>query len=98
MTPMYLHFIRSLTWLKNSLKAWSEIFTMAAAFSFYFYFWFNTRYLPKRGHRENITEEVAHRKVLWENNNCIGCHTLLGEGAYYAPELGNVFNRRGGGN
>jgi len=56
------------------------------------------RQLPKRDHRENITEAVAHGKALWENNNCIGCHTLLGEGAYYAPELGNVFNRRGGGN
>ena len=28
-------------------------------------------------------------------NNCIGCHTLLGEGAYFAPELGNVYARRG---
>jgi nitric oxide reductase subunit C len=56
------------------------------------------RQLPKRDHRENITTAVAHGKALWENNNCIGCHTLLGEGAYYAPELGNVFNRRGGGN
>ena len=25
----------------------------------------------------------------------IGCHSLLGEGAYFAPELGNVFVRRG---
>ena len=25
----------------------------------------------------------------------MGCHTLIGEGAYYAPELMNVFNRRG---
>ena len=35
-------------------------------------------------------------KHLWEVNNCIGCHTLLGEGAYFAPELGNVYKRRGG--
>jgi len=51
--------------------------------------------LPERDHRENITEEVAHGKLLWEENNCIGCHTLLGEGAYFAPELGNVYARRG---
>jgi nitric oxide reductase subunit C len=25
----------------------------------------------------------------------MGCHTLLGEGAYYAPELTKVFERRG---
>lgn len=52
--------------------------------------------LPKRDHRENITRQVAQGKAIWEENNCIGCHTLLGEGAYYAPELGNVYKRRGG--
>jgi nitric oxide reductase subunit C len=25
----------------------------------------------------------------------MGCHTIMGEGAYYAPELTNVLNRRG---
>ncbi|MBS4098716.1 MAG: cytochrome c [Sulfuricella sp.] len=52
--------------------------------------------LPKRDHRENITESVARGKHVWERNDCIGCHTLLGEGAYFAPELGNVYKRRGG--
>jgi nitric oxide reductase subunit C len=51
---------------------------------------------PKRDHRENITEQVVAGKNLWEVNNCIGCHTLLGEGAYFAPELGNVYKRLGG--
>ncbi len=51
--------------------------------------------LPKRDNRGAITPEVAHGKKLWEVNNCIGCHTLLGEGAYFAPELGNVYKRRG---
>ena len=52
--------------------------------------------LPTRDHRENITPAVERGKMVWEKNNCIGCHTLLGEGAYYAPELGNVYKRRGG--
>jgi nitric oxide reductase subunit C len=51
--------------------------------------------LPKRDHRENITPQVALGKKVWETNNCIGCHTLLGEGAYFAPELGNVYKRFG---
>ena len=54
-----------------------------------------TARLPKRDHRENITEQVALGKKVWEENNCIGCHTLLGEGAYFAPELGNVYQRFG---
>ena len=51
--------------------------------------------LPKRDHRENITDAVVRGKHIWERNDCIGCHTLLGEGAYFAPELGNVYKRRG---
>ncbi|MCP5160822.1 MAG: cytochrome c [Hahellaceae bacterium] len=53
--------------------------------------------LPKRDNRQNLTESVARGKMLWEVNNCIGCHSLQGEGAYFAPELGNVFQRRGAG-
>lgn len=53
--------------------------------------------LPKRDHRENITASVARGKAVWEQNDCIGCHTLMGEGAYFAPELGNVFDRYGNG-
>ena len=52
--------------------------------------------LPKRDHRENITDSVVRGKHIWETRDCIGCHTLLGEGAYFAPELGNVYTRRGG--
>ena len=46
---------------------------------------------------ENITEAVVRGKTLWEENNCMGCHTILGEGAYYAPELTKVIERRGAG-
>ncbi|HHH48694.1 MAG TPA: cytochrome c [Gammaproteobacteria bacterium] len=51
--------------------------------------------LPERDHRENLTPQVALGKKVWEDNNCIGCHTLLGEGAYFAPELGNAYQRFG---
>jgi len=51
--------------------------------------------LPSRDHRENITPQVVLGKKVWEENNCIGCHTLMGEGAYFAPELANVYNRFG---
>ncbi|HHC71325.1 MAG TPA: cytochrome c [Thiotrichales bacterium] len=51
--------------------------------------------LPDRDNRQNLTEKVVLGKKVWENNDCIGCHTLLGEGAYFAPELGNVYKRFG---
>ena len=53
------------------------------------------RTLHTRDNREAITPVVAQGKLLWEENNCVGCHTLLGEGAYFAPELGNVYTRFG---
>lgn len=52
--------------------------------------------IPKRDKREMLSDaRVVAGKKLWETNNCIGCHTLLGEGAYFAPELGNVVKRLG---
>ncbi|MCL3882716.1 cytochrome c [Marivita sp. GX14005] len=42
-----------------------------------------------------LTDEVIHGKHVWERNSCINCHTLHGEGAYFAPELGNVMTRWG---
>lgn len=52
--------------------------------------------IPSRDKREMLADpNVVAGKKLWETNNCIGCHTLLGEGAYFAPELGNVVKRLG---
>ncbi len=46
---------------------------------------------------QNITAQVIKGKQIWETNNCMGCHTILGEGAYYAPELTKVIDRKGEG-
>jgi nitric oxide reductase subunit C len=51
--------------------------------------------IPARSNVAELTPAVVRGKHLWETRNCIGCHTLLGEGAYFAPELGNVYKRRG---
>ena len=85
----------------------SEVFTKSMARNIYYggsVFFFllflaltfdTSSALPERDHRENITPEVVLGKKVWEDNNCVGCHTILGEGAYYAPELGNVYKRFG---
>ena len=58
---------------------------------------FNTEArIPQRSNAAELTPAVVRGKHIWETRNCIGCHTLLGEGAYFAPELGNVYVRRGG--
>jgi nitric oxide reductase subunit C len=52
--------------------------------------------IPQRDKREMLSDpKVVAGKRVWETHECIGCHTLLGEGAYFAPELGNVVKRLG---
>jgi nitric oxide reductase subunit C len=53
------------------------------------------RQVPKMTREENMTHQVVAGKKIWDKNNCMGCHTLFGEGAYYAPELTKAYVRRG---
>ncbi len=53
------------------------------------------RQVPIQTRESNLSEEVKRGKLLWDKNNCMGCHTIMGEGAYYAPELTKVYDRRG---
>jgi len=32
-----------------------------------------------------ITEKVNAGKMVWHKYDCIGCHTILGNGSYFAP-------------
>ena len=57
--------------------------------------WDTFQQIPGRTNAAALTDQVKRGKHLWEDNNCMGCHTLFGEGAYYAPELTKVFERRG---
>jgi len=54
-----------------------------------------TSSMPRKTNADQITDAVVRGKHIWERNNCMGCHTLLGEGAYYAPELTKVYSRKG---
>jgi len=51
--------------------------------------------IPAQTHSENLSDSVKRGKAIWDKNNCMGCHTIMGEGAYYAPELTKSFPKRG---
>lgn len=53
------------------------------------------RQFDKLTHAENITPAVIRGKDVWHKNNCINCHTVFGEGAYYAPDLTKITKHRG---
>lgn len=51
--------------------------------------------IPKQTNANQLTDSAIRGKHLFDRKNCMGCHTIMGEGAYYAPELTKVINRRG---
>lgn len=53
------------------------------------------RQFPELTNEENITPQVSRGMDVWHEFNCINCHTLFGEGAYYAPDLTKIAQLRG---
>lgn len=52
------------------------------------------RQVPTLTHQDKLTPEVIAGKNVWHARNCVNCHTLLGEGAYYAPDLTKIASQR----
>lgn len=50
---------------------------------------------PGLTNADRITPEVLAGKDVWHKRNCVNCHTLMGEGAYYAPDLTQITMQRG---
>jgi nitric oxide reductase subunit C len=53
------------------------------------------RQFDKLTNAQNITPAVSAGKDVWHKYNCVNCHTLFGEGAYYAPDLTKITQHRG---
>ena len=51
--------------------------------------------IPKQTNIADMSDSAKNGRLIWDQKNCMGCHTLMGEGAYYAPELTRVYDRRG---
>jgi len=51
--------------------------------------------IAERTHADRIDERVVRGLHVWARFNCENCHTLLGEGAYFAPDLTQIVAQRG---
>lgn len=51
--------------------------------------------IPKRTKTDKLTEEVVLGKRVWHKYNCNDCHTILGIGGYYAPDMTKAYSVRG---
>jgi nitric oxide reductase subunit C len=53
------------------------------------------RQVAALSHADKLSESVVAGKRVFEQRNCNDCHTILGFGGYYAPDLTRVVQRVG---
>lgn len=51
--------------------------------------------MPVRTNQDMLTPQVVEGKRAWQKYNCNDCHTILGIGGYYAPDITKVAVYRG---
>lgn len=51
-------------------------------------------YIKKSTNEDQLTPQVVAGKKVWHKYNCIDCHTILGNGAYFGPDLTKVTDRK----
>jgi nitric oxide reductase subunit C len=74
-----------------SNKAARNLFVLGSLFFFVIFLALTYDTMGKLDERAPvITEEVNAGKMMWHKYDCIGCHTIFGNGSYFAPELGKV--------
>jgi nitric oxide reductase subunit C len=81
-----------------SKRAAFWIFIIGTASSlaiFLFLTWDTHHQVDVLTHADRLSEQVVAGKHVWEKKNCNNCHTILGFGVYYAPDLTNVYQRIG---
>jgi nitric oxide reductase subunit C len=50
--------------------------------------------MPQRTQEEKLDAHVVAGKWVWQKYNCNDCHTILGIGGYYAPDVTKVMSYR----
>lgn len=70
--------------------------TVSSAIVFLGLTWDTHRQVEALSHVDKLSDTVVEGKRAFEKYNCNDCHTILGFGAYYAPDLTKVVQRIGG--
>lgn len=80
---------------KRGARAFFVVGTLLSALLFVGLTIDSHRKIPALTNAAAIDATVIAGKNVWHRYNCINCHTLLGEGAYYAPDLTQITAQRG---
>ena len=82
---------------KRAARLFFLISTLVSALIFTILTIDSHRQFPRLTNSAAIDARVIAGKHVWHRQNCTNCHTLLGEGAYYAPDLTEIVAQRGKG-
>jgi len=69
--------------------------TVSSAVIFLWLTWDTHQQVEALSHADKLSDKVVDGKRAFEKYNCNDCHTILGFGAYYAPDLTKVVRRIG---
>src|SRR5512144_588972 len=69
--------------------------TVSSAIVFLAATWDTHRQVATLSNVDKLSDRVVAGKRAFEKYNCNDCHTILGFGAYYAPDLTKVVQRIG---
>jgi nitric oxide reductase subunit C len=69
--------------------------TVSSAILFLGLTWDTHRQVEALSHVDKLSDKDVAGKKAFEKHNCNDCHTILGFGAYYAPDLTKVVQRVG---
>ena len=69
--------------------------TVSSAIVFLGLTWDTNRQMAALSHVDKLSTQVVEGKRVFEKYNCNDCHTILGFGGYYAPDLTKVVQRIG---
>jgi nitric oxide reductase subunit C len=53
------------------------------------------RRMRAQTHADQVSAQVVEGKWLWQSHTCNDCHTILGIGGYYAPDVTKAYATRG---
>ena len=69
--------------------------TVSSAVLFLWLTWDTHRQVETLSHVDKLSPQVVAGKRVFEKYNCNDCHTILGFGGYYSPDLTKVVKRVG---
>ena len=69
--------------------------TLSSGVLFLWLTWDTHQQVKVLSHVDKLSDQVVAGKRAFEKYNCNDCHTILGFGAYYAPDLTKVVQRIG---